>query len=226
MRAQNPRQYLRKAHPRNFLSHQITKVIDRLPFPHRRRFWNSLFDIIDPNRIGYYSVVSGEGGATPGGNLDWSHSNGLYYDSTDHSYLISIRHQDAIAKIGLEDGDLRWIIGDHHGWGDKWKKFLLSPDGYIDWQYHQHDPSITKAGTILCFDNGNCRAVPFNDRMQAKDSYSRVVEYSVDKERNTVGEVWGPFGIIRTISDQFTHFGFWQKFPRVPQLARNKSQVA
>ena len=165
---------------------------------------HSLFDIIDPNRIGYYSVLSGEGGATPGGNLDWSHSNGLYYDPSDHSYLISIRHQDAIAKIGLEDGDLRWIIGDHHGWGEKWKKFLLSPDGYLDWQYHQHDPSITKAGTILCFDNGNC-AEPFNDRMQPEDSYSRVVEYSVDKERNAVGEVWsfgGPNGEILYSSSQ------------------------
>ena len=30
---------------------------------------HSLFDILDPNRIGYYSVVSGEGGATPGGEL-------------------------------------------------------------------------------------------------------------------------------------------------------------
>jgi len=166
---------------------------------------HSLFDILDPNRIGYYSVVSGEGGATPGGNLDWSHSNGLFYDASDNSYLISIRHQDAIAKIGLEDGDLRWIIGDHHGWGFEWQKFLLSPIGGMEWQYHQHDPSISPSGTILCFDNGNCRAIPYKKRKSAEQSYSRVVEYAVDEANRDIREVWsfgGPDGEVLYSSSQ------------------------
>lgn len=151
---------------------------------------HNLADIIDPNRIGYYSVRSGEGANTPGGNLDWSHSNGLFYDPSDDSYLISIRHQDAVAKIGRTKGDLRWIIGDHTGWREPWSEKLLVPKGEIGWQYHQHDPSLTPNGNVMCFDNGNCRAVPFNQRMTAEESYSRVVEYKVDPDAGTVEEAW------------------------------------
>ena len=35
------------------------------------------------------------------------------------------------------------------------------PTASVAWQFHQHDCSITPAGTILCFDNGNHRALPF-----------------------------------------------------------------
>ena len=42
----------------------------------------------------------------------------------------------------------------------------------------------------MCFDNGNCRAVPFNPRMAPADSYSRLVEYEVDEAEGTVKQVW------------------------------------
>lgn len=149
----------------------------------------NLFDILDTERICYYSVKSGEGGG-PGGDGDWSHSNGLDYDPSDDSFILSIRHQDAVAKIGRTTGALKWIVGDHTGWGAAWQKYLLTPEGDVEWPFHQHDPSFTKAGTILCFDNGNCRAVPFNPRMAPADSYSRLVEYEVDESKRTVKQVW------------------------------------
>lgn len=149
----------------------------------------SLFDILDVDRIGYYSVTSGEGGG-PGGDGDWSHANGIDYDPADDSYVISVRHQDCIIKIGREKGELRWILGDHTGWGEAWQKYLLEPIGDVGWPYHQHDPSFTMSGGILCFDNGNCRAIPFNPRMAPADSYSRLVEYEVDEENRTVKQLW------------------------------------
>ena len=148
-----------------------------------------LLDILDPDRICYYSVVSGEAGG-PGGDGDWSHSNGLDYDPVDDAFILSIRHQDAIAKIGRTTGEIFWIIGDHAGWGEAWHKYLLQPDGDVGWQYHQHDPSFTPDGNILCFDNGNCRAVPFTPRMPAADCYSRLVEYAVDEDKGTVRQAW------------------------------------
>lgn len=151
---------------------------------------HNLADIIDPTRIGYYSVASGEGANTPGGNLDWSHSNGLFYDASDDSYIISIRHQDTVAKIGRANGDLRWIIGDHTGWKEPWSAKLFKPQGEVGWQYHQHDPSLTPDGNVMCFDNGNCRAVPYNNRMTAEQSYSRVVEYKIDPTTGTIEQAW------------------------------------
>jgi hypothetical protein len=60
----------------------------------------------------------------------------------------------------------------------------------LAWQYHQHDCSVTPAGTILCFDNGNHRASPFEPRMPDESSYSRIVEFAVDETAMTVRQVW------------------------------------
>ena len=158
---------------------------------------HNLGRILDTGRIGYYSVVSGELGPTPGGDLDWSHSNGLFYDPSDDSYLISIRHQDAIAKIGLADGELKWILGDPAGWSAPWSGKLLQPASEIEWQYHQHDPSLTSDGCVLCFDNGNCRAVPYAPRRAPHETYSRAVAFRIDEGAGTVTEAWsfaGPPG--------------------------------
>jgi hypothetical protein len=67
---------------------------------------------------------------------------------------------------------------------------LLRPDGPPEWQFHQHDCSITPSGTILCFDNGNHRAHPFQPPTRAAQSYSRGVEFAVDEGNMTVRQVW------------------------------------
>jgi hypothetical protein len=60
----------------------------------------------------------------------------------------------------------------------------------MEWQYHQHDCSITPGGNILCFDNGNHRALPFDPPMDETVSYSRAVEFAIDEDALTVEQVW------------------------------------
>ena len=85
---------------------------------------------------------------------------------------------------------MKWILGNPGNWKQPWSDKLLAPLGDVDWAYHQHDCSITPGGNILCFDNGNNRAVPFGDKMPPGDSYSRAVEFSVDEDAMTVRQVW------------------------------------
>ena len=150
----------------------------------------SILDMLDPYRLCYgsCSVYWRERGIP--GSFDWCHANAATYSASDDSILVSLRTQDCIIKFRRGTGQLTWILGDHGNWKAPWSDKLLKPVGAVGWQYHQHDCSVTPNGNVLCFDNGNFRAVPFGKKMTAEESYSRAVEFEIDETNMTVREVW------------------------------------
>ncbi len=121
------------------------------------------------------------------------------HDPSDDSIIISSRHQNAVIKIG-RDKKVKWIIGGHKGWGEKFKHALLQPvdkngkkivceddytkcpgyesdTGGFDWQYTQHTAfridSKSKKGLVYLtvFDNGDSRG--FEQPAIAGMKYSR-----------------------------------------------------
>ncbi|WP_216656198.1 aryl-sulfate sulfotransferase [Campylobacter sp. RM16188] len=153
-------------------------------------------------------------GSGPGRN--WAHVNSVDHDPSDDSIIISSRHQNAVIKIG-RDKKVKWIIGGHKGWGDKFKDALLQPidkngkkivceddytkcpgyesdTGGFDWQYTQHTAfridSKSKKGVVYLtvFDNGDSRG--FEQPAIAGMKYSRAVVYKVDEKAKTVEQVW------------------------------------
>jgi arylsulfate sulfotransferase len=149
-----------------------------------------LLDILDPYRITYGSRALYWAQRGYAGTFDWCHANGTWHDPRDDSVLVSLRTQDCIVKIDRKTGALGWILGDHGNWRKPWSDKLLRPVGQAGWSYHQHDCSVTPAGTVMCFDNGNNRAVPFAPPLPHSDNASRAVEYAVDEVRMTAEQVW------------------------------------
>ncbi len=146
---------------------------------------HSLHDILDPTRIGYDSLSQMYGA------FEWGHSNGVVHVPEDDSFIVSIRHQDALVKISRDTGELIWILGPHGNWDAEFQPYLLTPEGSdFEWPYHAHAPQVTSSGTVLLFDNGNARAQPPDERMAPEDSYSRAVEYAIDAEAMTISQVW------------------------------------
>jgi hypothetical protein len=143
---------------------------------------HNVADILDPTRIGYGSV----------GPNDWTHGNGIIFDSRDNSYIFSPRYQDAIFKFNRDTGDLVWILGTPSGWNQPWLSKVLTATNFSSTEYswHQHAPEITPEGNIMIFDNGNFRARPFDPKLPATSNYSRAVEYSVDEATMAVTQVW------------------------------------
>ena len=153
------------------------------------RRW-AMLDILDPYRLSYGSCSAyWQARGFPDSN-DWCHTNAITYDARDDSIIASLRTQDCMIKIDYGSGELKWILGDHGNWKSPWSEKLLTPVGDVEWPYHQHDCSVTPDGTILCFDNGNFRAVPFGPKMTPADNYSRAVEFDVDEADMTVRQVW------------------------------------
>jgi arylsulfate sulfotransferase len=147
--------------------------------------WEFL-DLLKPTRIGF-NATQGQPDAT-----DWVHLNGIWYDASDDSILASLRHQDAVVKYSRANGNLIWILGNHDNW-EGFEQFLLTPiNAPFTWQYHQHAPMLTRAGTVLLFDNGNLKASPFTGQppVPPEINFSRAVEYRVDEQLMTIEQVW------------------------------------
>lgn len=148
----------------------------------------SLAELLDPTRLSYDTffpfAVFG---------WDWGHSNGVLHDPSDDSIIVSLRHQEAVIKFSRSTGELIWILGPPDGWKPAFQPFLLTPAGTpFEWQYHQHAPALTPNGTLILYDNGNFRAVPFDGRTPVAnaDNYTRAVEYEIDEVNMQVRQVW------------------------------------
>lgn len=168
-------------------------VVEVRPDGSIARRW-PLLDILDPTRIGYGSLDSfWDLRAYPfvaGGTRDWSHANSLAIDPVDDGLVVCLRHQDAVVKIDRDSAQLRWILGTPAGWREPWASKLLRPQGRLEWPFHAHGAKFTPEGTLLLFDNGNCRRLPPERPQPATLCYSRAVEYVVDETAGTVRQVW------------------------------------
>ena len=151
--------------------------------------WDT-FDHLDVNRWSYHLLeVYWHNRGFPH-HLDWTHGNGITYDPNDDSVIVSLRHQDAIVKIDKASGEIRWILGDHGNWKSPQKEKLLEPAHDLRWHYHGHNPRVTVDGTIVMYDNGLCRAEPYDPQAAPHECFARAIEYEVDEAARTVREVW------------------------------------
>lgn len=163
--------------------------------------WNS-FDYLDPYRIGYETIHPYWHVRGFPHHMDWTHGNGAFYSDEDDTLLLCMRLQDAVIKIDRSTGDIRWILGNHHGWSGRLKAKLLKPRGNVRWPYRMHNPEITPQGTILIWDNSTIQARPFDGKAWVPPHrvHSRAVEYAVDEKKMTVSQVWSsedPAGVDR-----------------------------
>lgn len=151
-----------------------------------------------------------------GAGRNWAHVNSVDHDKADDSIVISSRHQNAVIKIG-RDKKVKWILGGHKGWSDKFKDKLLQPvdskgnkivcedeytkcpgylndEGGFDWTYTQHTAFVIDEKTnkdviyLTVFDNGDSRG--FEQPALPSMKYSRGVVYKVDQNKMTVEQIW------------------------------------
>jgi hypothetical protein len=145
-------------------------------------------NMIDQLRISYL-VYSSPASALYG--VDWMHANAITESPQDDSLIVSMRHQNAVIKFSRSTGQLKWILGTPADWGPQWQPYLLTPVGTpFDWPYGQHATKYTPQGTLLMFDDGNYRAMPFLAALPDPSNYSRAVEYQINETNMTISQVW------------------------------------
>lgn len=166
-----------------------------------------LLDILDPYRVVYNSLAGFFNDAYGVTTLDWSHGNAVVLDRADNSYIVSLRHQDAVVKIRRDTNEIVWILGAHDRWNAPWNAKLLTPLGtQFEWQFHQHSPHIAPwapATNLTLFDNGNYRVIPPATPPPPSAWYSRAVEYRIDAANLTVEQMWAYGGLFDTTNPWF-----------------------
>jgi hypothetical protein len=150
-----------------------------------------ILDVLDPYRLCYGSLAGFYNQLYGVETLDWSHGNAAVLDESDDTWVISLRHQDAVVKVRRSDHSIVWIHGPHERWGPAWAPYLLTPVGFpFEWNFHQHSPDVDAAGNLTMFDNGNYRAIPPAPGAPSSQWYSRAVRYNVDPVSMTTTQVW------------------------------------
>ena len=138
-------------------------------------------------------------------DADWLHLNGIDYDSEEDAFVVSGRDQSALVEVSRATGEVRWILGNHEHWEERFHELLLEPEGEgFEWPWGQHAPEYHSElpGRVLLYDNGNHRS--YDNPLPPVESYSRAVEYEVDLEAGTVRQLW-QYGKERG-SELFTPF--------------------
>jgi arylsulfate sulfotransferase len=139
-------------------------------------------------------------------NEDWFHANGLAYDSSDGTIIVSGRTQ-GVVKL-TEDNEVVWILAPHLEWGtagdgtnlstkllqplDSLGRPITDPEVLagrknlpdFEWAWYQHAPELLPDGSLLLFDNGDLR------NYSREVVYSRAVVYEIDPEAMTVRQLW------------------------------------
>ena len=139
-------------------------------------------------------------------NVDWFHANGLAYDPSDDTIIVSGRTQGTVKLTN--DNEVVWILAPHVDWmtagdGTDLATRLLQPldaagqpiteaavlEGMtnhpdFEWAWYQHAPELLPDGTLLLFDNGD------NRNYTGQQLYSRAVVYRIDPSAMTIQQVW------------------------------------
>jgi arylsulfate sulfotransferase len=185
--------------------HPLEDVVDEVSRTTRHviRSWD-FNNILDPKRKALPNVWEG----------DWLHINALYYDETDNSIVISGRSQCSVAKIDYITGSLKWILSNPNEWGPSFASFLLKPVDHLGnelnavamdfWPYGQHAVHRMPNGNLLLYDNGDYRGY-YDDPHVSPDSYTRLVEYTINEQQKTVELVW-QFDNNKSVFTRFTGY--------------------
>ncbi len=139
-------------------------------------------------------------------DVDWFHGNGLAYDASDGTIVVSGRTQGVVKLTA--DNRVVWILAPHRQWGTAGDGTdlatrLLQPldaqnrpiadaavlDGAaahpdFEWAWYQHAPKVLADGSLLLFDNGDNRSYGQGG------TYSRAVQFQIDDQARTVRQVW------------------------------------
>jgi hypothetical protein len=150
-----------------------------------------VLDVLDAYRICYGSLANVYNALYGASTFDWSHGNAAEVDTSDNSWVISLRHQDAVVKVRRSDRQIAWIHGPHERWKARWVPFLLTPVGApFEWNFHQHSPDMSTPGVLTMFDNGNYRVIPPTPAPPTDQWYSRAVRFQIDPVAMTTQQIW------------------------------------
>jgi|MDSW01.1.fsa_nt_gb hypothetical protein len=130
--------------------------------------WNT-FDHYDLSEYNPYYVEIYTGSY----EMDWTHSNSVFYDDNSESIFISVRNLSRVTKIDYNSKEIVWNLGQ--------TDFMTEIDFNQDLDFsQQHSVQVLDNGNLLFFDN----------HRYLEPELSRCIEVSYDEVEGIAEIVW------------------------------------
>ena len=105
--------------------------------------------------------------------MDWTHSNSVFYDNSSESVFVSSRNLSRITKIDYASKDLIWNMGQ---------------TDFMDEIYFEQDLNFSHQHSVQVLDNGNL--LFFDNHHYLSPELSRCLEVSYDESDYSAEIVW------------------------------------
>ncbi len=122
------------------------------------------------------------------GDIDWMHSNSLYWDIENGELYMNVRHLDCVVKVDYETGDTDWVVGRYIGEASGFDLRNIHGEETDSLFYHAHACEVMGPNRFVIFDNDLYNLTRDNYEI----GISRYVEFEVDEDAGTATEtfVW------------------------------------
>ncbi len=130
--------------------------------------WNT-FDYFDSTEYNPYYAQTYTGDY----EMDWTHSNSVFYDENSQSVFVSIRNLSRITKIDYASKEIIWNLGQ---------------TDYMSEIYFDVDLNFSQQHSVKVLDNGNL--LFFDNHRYLSPELSRCIEVEYDEDAHSVSIVW------------------------------------
>ena len=130
--------------------------------------WNT-FDYFDSTEYNPYYVQTYNGNY----EMDWTHSNSVFFDENTESVFVSVRNLSWITKIDYASKDIIWNMGN---------------TDFMNEIYFEEDLNFSQQHSVQVLDNGNL--LFFDNHRYLTPELSRCMEISYDESDYSVEIVW------------------------------------
>ena len=130
--------------------------------------WDT-FDYYDLTEYNPYYVEIYSGNL----NMDWTHSNSVFFDVNSGSVFVSVRNLSRITKIDYESKDLIWNMGQAD---------------FMDEIFFEEDLNFSQQHSVQVLENGNL--LFFDNHRYLTPELSRCIEVSYDESDYSTEIIW------------------------------------
>ena len=130
--------------------------------------WNT-FDYYDVTEYNPYYVETYTGSY----EMDWTHSNSVFFDENSESVFVSVRNLSRITKIDYDSKELIWNMGQ---------------TDFMNEIYFEEDLNFSQQHSVQVLDNGNL--LFFDNHRYLSPELSRCIEVSYDESDYSAEIIW------------------------------------
>ena len=130
--------------------------------------WNT-FDYFDSTEYNPYYAQTYTGDY----EMDWTHSNSVFFDENTESVFVSIRNLSRITKIDYASKDILWNLGQ---------------TDFMSEIYYDLDLNFSQQHSVQVLDNGNL--LFFDNHRYLIPELSRCIEVEYDEANHSASIVW------------------------------------